>query len=199
MTFIRFVNIKMLLFLTLISIILFSCKSNKQYSENMKLELKRMYREDQNAQNFDLEKLSLKKYTDSMNIEFDKICKKNIIVVKKYYKDYGFPGIKENGKETALNFWLIVQHADNDVEFQKKILISMKKLFKSNNVNKRNYAFLFDRIKKNEQKPQLYGTQMIWDSNGIHTPYNLESPKEVNKRRLEMDLGTIEEYLKEFN
>jgi hypothetical protein len=45
-----------------------------------------------------------------------------------------------------------------------------------------------------EGEPQLYGTQ-IKDGK----LYDLESPKTVNKRRQEMGLGPIEDYLKAFN
>lgn len=185
--------------LLLIYMLCFSCKSNKPYTENMKIELERMYKEDQDAQKYDPKKSVRKEYSDSMQVAFNKLCVKNLIVVKKYFKENGFPSVKENGKETALNFWLIVQHGDHDVDFQNKILKAMKKEFNKKNISARNYAYLYDRVKKNQKKPQLYGTQMVWDSNGVHSPYNLKCPKKVNLRREKMGLGTIEEYIKEFN
>lgn len=185
--------------LSLVFILCFSCKSNIPYSEDMKIELKRMYNEDQNAQKYDMKKISKKEYSDSMRLAFNKICEKNLITIKKYLNENGFPGIKENGKEAALNFWLIAQHCDFDVNFQKKVLKVMKKELNKNNVNSRNYAYLYDRVKKNENKSQLYGTQMVWDSLGKHRPYKLKCPKSVNLRRQKMGLGTIEDYIKEFN
>ena len=110
----------------------------------------------------------------------------------------GHAGQKKNGKAASLNFWLIVQHGDHDVAFQKKVLKAMKKELKTKNVLSQNYAYLYDRVKKNENKPQLYGTQMVWDSLGVHSPYNLKSPEKINERRAEMGLETIEEYLKLF-
>lgn len=185
--------------LLIIFIFCFSCKSNLSYSDDMKIELKRMYDEDQNAQKYDIKKISRKEYSDSIKLAFDKLCAKNLIVVKKYFDEYGFPGIKENGKETSLNFWLIVQHGDHDVNFQNRALKAMKKQLDKKNVNARNYAYLYDRVKKNQNKPQLYGTQMVWDSLGIHRPYKLKCQNEVNLRREKMGLGTIEDYIKEFN
>lgn len=154
---------------------------------------------DQKAQEYDLKKAIRKEYGDSMEVEFNKLCEKNLIVVKKYFKEYGYPGIKENGKETSSNFWIIVQHGDNDINFQKKVLKAMKKELKSNNVLRQNYAYLYDRVKKNENKPQLYGTQMVWNSKGVHSPYKLKSPEKINQLRAEMELEPIEDYLKLFN
>jgi hypothetical protein len=176
----------------------FSCSPKIPYTDDMKLELKNMYVKDQNAQKYDLKKVHRKEYSDSMEIEFNKLCEKNLIVVKKYFKENGFPGIKENGDATALHFWLIVQHGDNDVTFQKKVIKAMKKELKAKNISPRNYAYLYDRVKKNENKPQCYGTQMVWDSNGIHSPYKLKSPEKVNQRRALMGLEPIEDYIKSF-
>ena len=178
---------------------LVSCKTKIPYSESMKMELVNMYQKDQKAQEYDLTKVKRKEYSDSMEIEFNKLCQRNLITIKKYFKTNGFPGIKENGKETSLHFWLIVQHGYNDVSFQEKILSAMKKELKFNNVNKQNYAYLYDRVKKNKNKPQLYGTQMIWDSKGKHYPYKLKFPDKVNELRAEMGLEPLEEYMKLFN
>ena len=183
----------------LILTLLVSCKTKIPYSESMKMELKNMYLKDQKAQEYDLTKVKRKEYSDSMEIEFNKLCQRNLITIKKYFKTNGFPGIKENGKETSLHFWLIVQHGDNDVSFQEKVLSAMKKELKFNNVNKQNYAYLYDRVQKNKNKPQLYGTQMIWDSKGKHFPYKLKFPDKVNELRAEMDLEPLEEYIKLFN
>lgn len=79
----------------------FSCKPKIPYTDDMKLELKNMHVKDQNAQKYDLKKVNRKEYSDSMEIEFNKVCKKNLIVVKKYFNENGFPGIKENGDATA--------------------------------------------------------------------------------------------------
>jgi hypothetical protein len=187
-------------FILLILVFLcFSCKPQKAYTIDMKLELKRMYVEDQKLQNYDLKKVMRKEYSDSMETELNLTCLKNTMIVKKYFKENGFPGIKENGNEIALWFWLIVQHSDSDVNFQKAVLKSMKNELTNKNVSSRHYAYLFDRIKKNERKSQLYGTQMIWDAEGVHSPYKLKSYKTVNKRRKVMGLEPIEDYIKLFN
>lgn len=165
----------------------------------MKLELKKMYLEDQRLQKYDLKKVVRKEYSDSLENEFNIQCKKNTIVIKKYFTDYGYPGIKENGEDASIKFWVITQHSDNDIAFQKKVLRAMKREYKNKNASPRDYAYLYDRVKKNENKPQLYGTQMVWDSLGVHSLYKLKSPENLNQRREKMGLEKIDDYVKGFN
>lgn len=184
--------------LLFILILCVSCQRNIPYTEDMKNNLKNMYDKDQKAQEYDMTKVERKSYSDSMEVAFNSLIIKNTIVVKKYFEEYGFPGIKENGKDTTLHFWLLVQHSDYDVDFQNQVLKAMEKDLATKNVTLSEYAYLYDRVKKNQNKPQLYGTQMVWDSHGVHIPYNLESPENVNERRKAMGLNSIEDYLKEF-
>ena len=176
-----------------------ACKTNLPYTESMKVDLKQMYTNDQKAQVYDLKKVERKSYSDSMENEFNLLCKKNTKVIKQYFKEYGFPGIKENGEDTSIRFWLITQHSDNDVAFQQKVLKAMKTALKHNNCIPRNYAFLYDRVQKNLNKLQLYGTQMVWDSLGKHSPYMVKDPDNLNNRRKAMGLEKMEDYLKGFN
>ncbi len=185
------------LFIVLICLMV-SCKSKKSYSENMKFEMKEMYSNDQKLQIWDPKKEQRQSYRDSMEIEFKLLCIKNLNIVKQYFNDNGYPGIKENGKEASLIFWLIVQHGDDDVKFQNKVLKAMRKELNYKNVSSRNFAYLYDRVKKNQNKPQLYGTQISWTT-GKALPYNLKNPQEVNIRRMKMELEPIEDYLKSFN
>ena len=78
--------IKIVLLVILIPLC-FSCKSNIPYTEDMKLDLKNMFVKDQNAQVYDMKKVERKEYSDSMEVEFNKLCVKNLLVVKKYFKD----------------------------------------------------------------------------------------------------------------
>ena len=158
-------------------VLCYSCKINVPYSNDMKIELKKMYDDDQKAQKYDLTKVQRKEYSDSMENEFKQLCKKNTALIKKYFHQNGIPRINEDGKETVLHFWLLTQHSEHDVLFQKKVLTAMKRELKKGNASKRNYAYLYDRVQKNLNKSQLYGTQMVWDSNGVHSPYKLKSPK----------------------
>jgi hypothetical protein len=81
----------------------------------------------------------------------------------------GWPKIHQVGVEGIGALWLIVQHSDDDVNFQKKCLYAMEKGLKSGTGLWLNYAYLYDRIAVNTKNPQYFYTQfeeIIKDSNG---------------------------------
>jgi len=120
----------------------------------------------------------------------------NMIILKKIFKEYCFMGIEEVGKQGSSNFWLMMQHCDKDPKFQEEVLSEMKKHIERKNANPSNYAYLIDRVKVNTGKPQVYGTQMILNKdNSSYEPKPVIEPQNLNKRRAEVGLGTIEEYI----
>jgi hypothetical protein len=120
----------------------------------------------------------------------------NMIVLKKIFKEYGFMGIEEVGKQGSSNFWLMMQHCDRDPKFQEEVLSEMKKHIERKNANPSNYAYLIDRVNVNTGKPQVYGTQMtINKEQSSYEPKPVVEPENLNKRRSEVGLSTIEEYI----
>jgi hypothetical protein len=91
---------------------------------------------------------------------------KNLNKAKEIIKQYGWLKISQIGKDGQNNLWLIVQHADRDVLFQQTALLAMEKLKGTKEINMENYAFLYDRVQCNLNYKQLYGTQVVWTSNG---------------------------------
>jgi tetratricopeptide (TPR) repeat protein len=132
----------------------------------------------------------------NLRTEWKMIDSLNIIEVKKIFRLYGFLGFEEVGKKGSNNFWLLIQHGDKDPKFQEEVLSEMKKHIERKNANGTDYAYLIDRVNVNMGKPQIYGTQMRRNKEtGITTPIDLFEPEKVNKRRAEVGLGTIEEYI----
>jgi tetratricopeptide (TPR) repeat protein len=120
----------------------------------------------------------------------------NMIILKKLFLQYGFLGIEEVGKQGSGNFWLMMQHCDRDPKFQEEVLGEMKKHIERKNANPSNYAYLIDRVKVNTGKEQVYGTQMKLNQEGSsYEPKPVIEPENLNKRRAEVGLGTIEEYI----
>lgn len=112
-------------------------------------------------------------------------------------EEYGFPGFNLVGEEGSKNYWLTVQHADHDPEFQQRVLDSMKIQVTKQNANASNYAYLTDRVRVNSDRPQLYGTQMDYNFEICQAyPKNgLEDEAFVNQRRKEMGMEPLEVYL----
>jgi hypothetical protein len=120
----------------------------------------------------------------------------NMVILKKVFKEYGFLGFEEVGKQGSSNFWLMMQHCDRDPKFQEEVLLEMKKHIERKNANSSNYAYLIDRVNVNTGKSQVYGTQMKLNQEGSsYEPQPVIEPENLNKRRAEVGLGTIEEYI----
>ena len=116
--------------------------------------------------------------------------------LKQIFDQYGFVGINLAGKEGSNNFWLMVQHADHNAEFQKEVLDKMKIEVDKGNAIPSNYGLLVDRVKLNTGEKQIFGTQVTYNMNtGQAYPKDLEDSLNVNERRKSIGLEPIEVYL----
>lgn len=114
---------------------------------------------------------------------------------KKIIKEYGWPKQSQIGKDGQNNLWILVQHADQDIEFQKLALSAMEKLKDTKELNLENYAFLYDRVQCNLNYKQLYGTQVLWTSHGKAKGFRtIIKEYMVNKRRKKIGLSPLEVY-----
>lgn len=120
---------------------------------------------------------------------------KNLTEAKKIIEDYGWPGISVIGRDGQNNLWLIVQHADHDIRFQREVLEKMKLLVKNGQVNLENYAFLSDRVLCNLNYPQEYGTQVSWTTSGMASDFrDIRREWEVDERRKKLGLISLADY-----
>lgn len=111
--------------------------------------------------------------------------------MKKIVNEIGWPTTSKVGGKASEGAWLLVQHADHDVEFQMHCLELMK-LESIIEVLPRAIAYLEDRVRVNRMQPQLYGTQFI-QVDGRHVPQHIHDPENVDARRRSMGLGSLEE------
>jgi len=120
---------------------------------------------------------------------------KNLSTAKEILKKYGWPKISQIGKDGVHNFWLIVQHADQDILFQKAALKKMEKLKGTKELDMENYAFLYDRVQCNLNYKQLYGTQVNWTHNGEASSFRaILKENETDKRRAVFGLLPLKIY-----
>lgn len=113
--------------------------------------------------------------------------------MKEIILNIGWPTVSKVGDDISDKAWLLVQHADHDVEFQKQCLKLMKEA--SEDVKKENIAYLEDRIRVNEGRKQFYGTQFTGEGEN-YGPYPIEDADKVDERRMSMGMGTLAEYKK---
>lgn len=119
----------------------------------------------------------------------------NRVQAKAILNQHGWPKISDIGKDGQNNFWLLVQHADDDVLFQKAALAAMEKLRKTKEINLENYAFLYDRVQCNLNYKQLYGTQVNWSGHGEATGFrSITGEDKVDERRKAFGLLPLKIY-----
>lgn len=166
-----------------------------------KLEI--MFKEDQKwrLEYIKLSKPEKSQYSeDTINKNWAKTDSSNLSAAKEIFQKYGYPGYSLVGKSGSNRFWAIVQHSDDDVEFQQKVLILMDKEVKKQNASGENYAYLKDRILINKGFKQLYGTQTLYHKDSKkHTPLPIQDEKGVEARRKAIGLSPLKDYLKELD
>ncbi len=125
-----------------------------------------------------------------------RVDRRNTAWLKKIIKEYGWPDRKLVGKQGSSAAWLLAQHADHDLVFQKDCLVLMLKSFKAGLVEAQHVALLTDRVKVRHGQRQVYGTQFYRRKNGRLYPRPIKDKKGLAERRKKMGLGSFEEYQK---
>ncbi len=110
----------------------------------------------------------------------------------------GWPGRGRVGPEGANAAWLLVQHADRDRAFQKRCLALMEEAARNGEASRQGVAYLTDRVLVGEHQKQRYGTQ-TQARDGKYVPYPIEDEAGVDRRRAEVGLPPLEQYLKQVN
>ena len=124
----------------------------------------------------------------------------NTTELKDIFNQYGFVGYDIAGQKGSHNFWLLVQHQDKDVDFQRAVLEQMKVAAENKNASYQDYAYLLDRVNVNQGQPQVYGTQMTFNADTTsYIPMPLTEPEKLNKRRKKAGLPPIEFYIDAMN
>jgi hypothetical protein len=111
---------------------------------------------------------------------------------------HGWPKRAKVGEKAAGDAWLLVQHADHDVDFQEHCLVLMRSAAEQGQADPRNVAYLADRVAMHRGRPQRYGTQFV-KQDGAFEPYTLEDPARVDEWRAEVGLGPLAEYAERIN
>ena len=118
----------------------------------------------------------------------------NLAALKRMLASLGWPTISAAGKDASHAAWLIAQHADRDVPFQKRVLDMLAELYPNGECLSVDYAYLYDRVAMNENRPQRFGTQGRCTGHGAWTPHDMEDPGRVDERRASMGLQSLAEY-----
>ena len=118
----------------------------------------------------------------------------NLIKVQNVLDKYGWLGQDVIGEQGNTTLFLVIQHAD--LPIQEKYLPMMREAVKKGNAQASNLALLEDRVALRHGKRQIYGSQIGYD-NQTKTYFvsPLEDPDNVDKRRAQVGLEPLSEYL----
>jgi len=118
----------------------------------------------------------------------------NLIKVKFILDKYGWMGPDVVGQTGSSTLFLVIQHSD--LKTQEKYLPMMKEAVQNKKASPSQLALLVDRIEMGNGRPQIYGSQLNTDKNGKTTLYKIIDEPNVNKRRSEVGLQPLENYVK---
>jgi hypothetical protein len=107
---------------------------------------------------------------------------------------HGWPGRSLVGEDGAHAAWLLVQHADE--QFMADSLSLMEQAVLKDEASRKDYAYLLDRVRMKQGKPQVYGTQFVSGPDGMPVLYPIEAAEHVDERRRAIGLPPMAEYEK---
>jgi len=106
----------------------------------------------------------------------------------------GWPGRALVGDEAAHAAWLLVQHADRALGFQRRCLTLLERAAAAGDASPADAAHLADRVLLASGEMQVYGTQ-LGARDGRYVAPRLRDPASVDERRAAAGLGSLDDHL----
>ena len=99
--------------------------------------------------------------------------------------------VGDDGEEAA---WLVAQRAIDDVGLQRRALEYLEWAVDLDEANPVHLAYLHDRVRMNDGREQLYGSQFVLDDDDELVPWHLDDPVAVEERRRRLGLPPLAEH-----
>lgn len=115
--------------------------------------------------------------------------------LKQIIEQHGWPGRALVGAEGAFAAWRLLQHSIGDPPFLRGALPILWDSARRGDIPMWHAAYLEDRIRMYEGRPQIYGSQFWPDENGEPQPYQIADPEHLDQRRAEVGLEPFAERL----
>lgn len=177
-------------------------EAEKDFDKPLVAMLDTIYIEDQTyrrqigeiEEKFGRESDEMKKHWKLIN-EKDSI---NLIKIQKILDEKGWLGSNVIGSQGNSTLFLVIQHSP--LEVQEKYLPMMRDAVKNGKANSSSLALLEDRVALRKGGKQIYGSQIGRDQEtGEYFVSPLIDPENVDKRRAEVGLGPIADYISNWN
>ncbi len=182
--------------------LLVSCNSQSA-SSILKKELLDIYKSDQLYR----AEMAKVKPTDIRIVELvhkqDSLDANNLKRVAAVLDSMGYPKRHSLGDSAGLATFFVIQHAD--INYQQKYLPLFEQAAKEEEIAWKHVVYMIDRVRLGKGQKQLYGTQIqpVKDAvTGFLTDKAeiapIEDEENINARRANVGLGTIEQQVKDF-
>ncbi len=114
----------------------------------------------------------------------EQIDRYNTAFLKEVVAAHGWPGYTAVGPQAADAAWLLAQHADASPDFQEHARQLLEAAVAEDDAPRRHLAYLTDRCRVAQGRPQLYGTQYYDDNDGTGLrPRPIADPDGLDARR----------------
>lgn len=113
--------------------------------------------------------------------------------LKEQLQSIGWFDIPTHGAEADEAAWHLVQHADREPDFQRRMLSFLQGLPPGHTSPKR-IAYLWDRVAGQDGRLQRYGTQGVCQPDGSWRANPVEDPAHVDERRIALGLKPLAEH-----
>jgi TonB family protein len=123
------------------------------------------------------------------------IDRQNLQKVETIIKQYGYPGKSLAGEQRKSIAFIVIQH--NDLDAQEKHLPLLTEAANKGELNWSSLAIMIDRITTGHGKKQIYGSQLHDSDHGTQVQL-IDDEINVNKRRKQVGLMPLQDYLKQY-
>ncbi|MFH8786584.1 DUF6624 domain-containing protein [Streptomyces roseoverticillatus] len=113
--------------------------------------------------------------------------------------EFGWPAAELVGEDAARAAWLVAQHADRQLDVQRRALGLLEEAVARGAAGARELAFLRDRVLVNDGYEQVCGTQIAGVKDGAPVPWPCREPGRVDELRAEAGIEPYAEYVARFS
>jgi hypothetical protein len=130
---------------------------------------------------------------DGYHPRMEEVHRRNAARLKEVIAAHGWPGKSLVGEEGAKAAWFILRHAIGEPALQRRGVELLRQAVAAGEAAAWQAAYLEDRVRFFEGRPQVYGTQYEWGEDGQLGPYPVEDMEGVDERRRTVGLWPLEE------
>jgi hypothetical protein len=132
---------------------------------------------------------------DDLAAEWERIDRANTTWLSEVVDARGWPGRSLVGDDGAQAAWLLAQHSGRNRDLERKFLSLLRAAVADGEAKSSQLAYLEDRVRIHEGRPQLYGTQFRRVGIGSDAePSPIEDPDRLDERRAAVGLPPFAEY-----